>query len=144
MINSEIFSQSNNNCNHIHRYYLRDSEITRNHLLLQLHDVICNPISFSSGVTPSLPTLVNKTATTISVSWTPVSSNADGYVVNVTSATPTVIQQVKGGSRIPNTVCVSTCYGEYSTHFYNTTGEIMSLIRAVCNDISVGRCTVSH
>ena len=64
-------------------------------------------------------------------------------VVNVTSATHTVIQQVKGGSCIPNTVCVSTCYGEYTTHFYNTTGEIMSLICAVCNDISIGRCTVS-
>ena len=50
------------------------------------------------GFTPSLPTLVNKTATTITVSWTPVPSDADGYVVNVTSNTHTVTQQVKGGS----------------------------------------------
>ena len=50
------------------------------------------------GFIPSLPTLVNKTATTITVSWIPVPSDADGYVVNVTSDTHTVTQQVKGGS----------------------------------------------
>ena len=42
------------------------------------------------GFTPSLPTLVDKTATTITVSWTPVPSDADGYVVNVTSDTHTL------------------------------------------------------
>ena len=51
------------------------------------------------GFTPSLPTLVNKTVTTITVSWTPVPSDADGYVVNVTSHTHTVTKQVKGGSQ---------------------------------------------
>ena len=50
------------------------------------------------GFTPTL-ILVNKTATTISVSWTPVPSDADGYVVNATSDTHTVAQQVKGGSQ---------------------------------------------
>ena len=39
------------------------------------------------GFTLSLPTLVNKTATTITVNWTPVPSDVDGYVVNVTSDT---------------------------------------------------------
>ena len=51
------------------------------------------------GFIPTSPTLVNKTATTITVSWTPVPSDADGYVVNVTSDTHTVTQQVKGGSQ---------------------------------------------
>ena len=51
------------------------------------------------GFTPSLPTLVNKTATTITVSWTPVPSDANGYVVNVTSNMHTVIQQKKGGNQ---------------------------------------------
>ena len=51
------------------------------------------------GFTPFPPTLVNKTATTITVSWTPVPSDADGYVVNATSDTHTVTQQVKGGSQ---------------------------------------------
>ena len=51
------------------------------------------------GFTPSSFTLVNKTATTITVSWTPVPSDADGYVVNVTSDTHTVTHQVKGGSQ---------------------------------------------
>ena len=50
------------------------------------------------GFTPSPPILVNMTATTITVSWTPVPSDADGYVVNATSNTHTVTQQVKGGS----------------------------------------------
>ena len=51
------------------------------------------------GFTPSPPTLVNKTATTVTVSWTPVTSDADGYVVNATSNTHIVTQQVKGGSQ---------------------------------------------
>ena len=51
------------------------------------------------GLTPSPPILVNKTATTITVSWTHVSSDADGYVINATSDTHTVTQQVKGGSQ---------------------------------------------
>ena len=51
------------------------------------------------GFVPSPPTLVNKTATTITVSWTPVPSDADGYVVNATSDIHTVTQQVKGGSQ---------------------------------------------
>ena len=59
--------------------------------------MICNLTA--PGFTPSPPTLVNKTATTITVSWTPIPSDADGYVVNVTSDTHIVTQQVKGGSR---------------------------------------------
>ena len=51
------------------------------------------------GLIPSPPTLVNKATTTITVSWTPDSSDADGYVANVTSDTHTVTQQVKGGSQ---------------------------------------------
>ena len=43
--------------------------------------------------------MINKTSTTISVSWTPIPSDADGYVVNATSDTHTVTQQVKGGSQ---------------------------------------------
>ena len=51
------------------------------------------------GFIPSPPTLVNKTTTTITVSWTPDSSDADGYVANVTSDTHTVTQQVKGSNQ---------------------------------------------
>ena len=55
---------------------------------------------------PSL-TEVNKTATTITVSWTALdSSDADGYVVNVTSDTDTVqTVQVKGSSN--NTITLN-------------------------------------
>ena len=55
-------------------------------------------ILLDPGFTPS-PTLVNKTTTTITVSWTPVQSDADGYVVNVTNDTHTVTHQVKRGSQ---------------------------------------------
>ena len=53
------------------------------------------------GFTPSSLTLVNKTITTITVSWSPDPSDADGYVVNVTSDTDTVLrtQQVEGGNQ---------------------------------------------
>ena len=49
---------------------------------------------------PSSLTVVSKTATTITVSWTTLdSSDADGYVVNATSDTDTVqTVQVKGSS----------------------------------------------
>ena len=43
--------------------------------------------------------MVNKTGTIITVSWTPVPSDADGYVINATSDTHTMTQQVKGGNQ---------------------------------------------
>ena len=50
---------------------------------------------FSSSDSFLLPlTQVNKTATTITVSWTTNPTDADGYVVNATSDTDTVTQQV--------------------------------------------------
>ena len=56
------------------------------------------------GFTPSSPILVNKTATTITVSWKSIPSDADGYVVNATSDTHTVTQQVKGGGQNETTL----------------------------------------
>ena len=105
-MNSGIFSQSNNNGDHVHRCYEKVNQITRNRYLtvtgkyfyyyshMMLYIILSAP-----GFTPSPPTLVNKTATTITVSWTPVPSDADGYVVNATSDTHTMTQQVKGGSQ---------------------------------------------
>ena len=105
-INNGIFSQSNNNGDHVHRCYVRTVEIKRNRYLtvtgkyfyyysyMMSYEILSAP-----GFTPSPPTLVNKTATTITVSWTPVPSDADGYVVNAISDTHTVAQQVKGGSQ---------------------------------------------
>ena len=57
--------------------------------------------------TSSLLTMVNKTATTITISWTPVPCDANGCVINVASDRHTVTQQVKEGSHNINTVCVS-------------------------------------
>ena len=60
---------------------------------------------------PSSLTEVNKTATTITVSWTALdSSDADGYVVNVTSDTDTVqTVQVEGSSN--NTITLNGLRG---------------------------------
>ena len=63
--------------------------------------LITNNISLLVPATaPSSLTEVNKTATTITVSWTALDlSDADGYVVNVTSDTDTVqTVQVEGRS----------------------------------------------
>ena len=105
-ISNGIFSQSNSNGDHVHRCCVSPLEITRNRYLtvtgkyFYYYRYIMSYVILSApGFTPSLPTLVKKTATTITVSWTPVPSDADGYVVNVTSDTHTVTQQVKGGSQ---------------------------------------------
>ena len=105
-ISNGIFSQSNSNGDHVHRCYVRVNQIIRNRYLtvtgkyFYYYSYMMSCVILSApGFTPSLPTLVNKTATTITVSWTPVPSDADGYVVNVTSDTHTVTQQVKGGSQ---------------------------------------------
>ena len=60
---------------------------------------------------PSSFTEVNKTATTITLSWTALdSSDADGYVVNVTSDTDTVqTVQVEGSSN--NTITLNGLRG---------------------------------
>ena len=85
--------------------YERHSEIHRRHYLTVTgkYFYYCDYVSYlilsAPGFIPSPPILVNKTATTITVSWTPVPSDADGYVVNATSNTHTVTQQVKGSSQ---------------------------------------------
>ena len=121
-INSGIFSQSNNNGDHTHLCYQNVDEIYRHrylivtgkffyYLLLLLMNIplyCCDYVSYvilsAPGFTPSLPILVNKTATTITISWTPVLSDAYGYVVNATSDIHIVTQQVKGGSQYEMTL----------------------------------------
>ena len=110
-INSGIFSQSNNNGDHVHRCYENVWEIVRNRYLtvtgkyFRYYSYMMSFVILSApGFTSSSPTLVKKTATTITVSWTPVPSDADGYVVNATSDTHTVTQQVKGGSQNETTL----------------------------------------
>ena len=104
-ISSGIFSQSINNGDHVHLCYQKVSEINRHGYLTVTgkYFYYCDYMSFvilsAPGFTPSPAILVNKTSTTITVSWTPVPSDADGYVVNATSDTHTVTQQMKGGSQ---------------------------------------------
>ena len=103
-INSGIFSQLNNNGDHKYRCYENIDNVIRNRYLTvtgkYYYSYMMSFVILSApGFIPSPPTLVNKTATTITVSWTPVPSDANGYVVNATSDTHTVTQQVKGGSQ---------------------------------------------
>ena len=104
-ISSGIFSQSTYNGDHIHLCYESVGEIRRHHYLtvtgkyFYYYDHMSYVIISAPGFTPSPPILVNKTSTTITVSWTPVPSNADGYVVNATNDTHTVTQQVKGSGQ---------------------------------------------
>ena len=110
-ISNGIFSQSNNNGDHVHRCYVRVDKIMRNRYLTVTgkyffyYSYMMSYVTYSApGFTPSLPTLINKTATTITVNWTPVPSDADGYVVNITSNTHVVTQQVKEGSQNETTL----------------------------------------
>ena len=53
---------------------------------------------------PSRPTLVNKTYTTITISWTYPSNDADGYVVNTSSANGYVNKQKINASELQLTI----------------------------------------
>ena len=83
---------------------------------------------------PSSLIEVNKTATTIIVSWTALdSSDADGYVVNVTSDTDTVqTLQVEGSSN--NTITLNRLRGERT---YNITVRTYQQLLGPASTISV-------
>ena len=92
------------------------------------------------GFTRSPLTLVNKTATTITVSWTPVPSDADGYVVNVTSDTHTVTQQVKGGSQNKMTLkglILATTYNITVKAYQDILGPASNLISVQTSGIII-------
>ena len=84
---------------------------------------------------PSSLTEVNKTATTITVSWTALdSSDADGYVVNVTSDTDTVqTVQVEGSSN--NTITLNGLRG--GTTYSITVRAYQQLLGPASGAISV-------
>ena len=79
--------------------------------------------------------MVNKTATTITVNWTALdSSDADGYVVNVTSDTDTVqTVQVKGSSN--NTITLNGLRG--GTTYNITVRAYQQLLGPASSTISV-------
>ena len=83
---------------------------------------------------PSLFTVVSKTATSITVSWTALdSSDADGYVVNVTSDTDTVqTVQVEGSSN--NTI---TLNGQRGGTTYSITVRAYQQLLGPATTISV-------
>ena len=78
---------------------------------------------------------VNKTATTITVNWTTLdSSDADGYVVNVTSDTDTVqTVQVEGSSN--NTITLNGL--RRGTTYNITVRAYQQLLGPASNTISV-------
>ena len=139
-INSGIFSQSNNNGDHVYMCYDNVDEIVRNRYLTvtgkyfyYYRYMMSSVILLAPGFAPSPPTLVNQTATTITVSWIPVPYDADGHVVNVTSDTHTVTQQVKGGSQ--NEITLKGLIPE--TTYDITIRAYQDILGAASNAISV-------
>uniref|UniRef100_A0A1X7SXP1 Fibronectin type-III domain-containing protein n=1 Tax=Amphimedon queenslandica TaxID=400682 RepID=A0A1X7SXP1_AMPQE len=124
-ITSGALSQSNNNGDHVFKFYLYFGGAMRNHY-----------ITINAPATaPSSLTQVNKTATTITVSWTALdSSDADGYVVNVTNDTDTVqTVQVKGSSNDAitlNGLNVETTYSITVRAYQQLLGPASSTISA--------------
>ena len=84
---------------------------------------------------PSSLTEVSKTATTITVSWTALdSSDADGYVVNVTSDTDTVqTVQVEGSTN--NTLTIKEL--QVNTTYSITVRAYQQLLGPASSTISV-------
>ena len=81
--------------------------------------------------------MVNKTATTITISWTPVPSDADGYVVNATSKTHTVTQQIKGGCQNKMTLkrlIPATTYNITIRAYQDILGPASNVISVQTND----------
>ena len=73
--------------------------------------IILIPIILVPATAPSSLTEVNKTTTSITVSWTALdSSDADGYVVTVTSDTDTV-QTVQAEGSTNNTITLNGLRG---------------------------------
>ena len=87
------------------------------------------------SIAPSSLTEVNKTATTITVSWAALnSSDADGYVVNVTNSTDTV-QTVQVGGSSNNTITLNGLRG--GTTYSITVRAYQQLLGPASSAISV-------
>uniref|UniRef100_A0A1X7T0C4 Fibronectin type-III domain-containing protein n=1 Tax=Amphimedon queenslandica TaxID=400682 RepID=A0A1X7T0C4_AMPQE len=101
-VTSGVLSQSNNNGDHVFRFHLDFGHINHSPVKRNRYIFVTAPVTAPSSLTE-----VNKTATTITVNWTALdSSDADGYVVNVTSDTDTVqTVQVEGSSN--NTITLN-------------------------------------
>uniref|UniRef100_A0A1X7SV90 Fibronectin type-III domain-containing protein n=1 Tax=Amphimedon queenslandica TaxID=400682 RepID=A0A1X7SV90_AMPQE len=101
-ITNGVLNQSNSNGDLVYRFHLYFGHYSHSPVVRIRYISITVP-----ATAPSSLTEVNKTATTITVSWTPLdSSDADGYVVNVTSDTDTVqTVQVEGSSN--NTITLN-------------------------------------
>ena len=74
---------------------------------------------------------IDKTGTTITVNWKTNSTDADGYVVNATSDTDTVTQQVKGGNQSTTTLKelkVGTAYNITIRAYQDILGPVSNTI----------------
>ena len=87
--------------------------------------MISNVILSAPGFVPSPLTLVNKTATTITVSWILVPSDVDRFVGDASSDTHTVTQQVKGSSQ--NDMTLNSSHGN-PCHLHVQLGTLISLL----------------
>ena len=126
----------------MYRFYLHIGDVMRNRyytitgeLYYEMFNIfyIIPPLVPCSA--PFNPIVVNKTATTITVNWTALdSSDADGYVVNVTSDTDTVqTVQVEGSSN--NTITLNGLRG--GTTYNITVRAYQQLLGPASSTISV-------
>uniref|UniRef100_A0A1X7T2D9 Fibronectin type-III domain-containing protein n=1 Tax=Amphimedon queenslandica TaxID=400682 RepID=A0A1X7T2D9_AMPQE len=115
---------SNNYHNHVYIFHLEVGLVTRYRYI-----TVKVP-----ATAPSSLTVVNKTATTITVSWTTLdSSDADGYVVNVTDSDTVQTVQVEGNSI--NTVTLNGLRG--GTTYSITVRAYKELLGPASSAISV-------
>ena len=148
-IRSGAMSQLNNAGDHEFRFSLHFGHsdynhnvprVTRNRYIFVTGEMFTNTGSYkvflsAPATAPSSLTEVSKTATTITVSWTALdSSDADGYVVNVTYDTDTVqTVQVEGSSN--NTLTIKNL--EVNTTYNITVRAYQQLLGPASSAISV-------
>ena len=110
-ISSGVFTQSAHDGDHIHLCTAnsgpikpelkgRNKAVTVRGMLPLFYYLVLNFTIYSApSSSPSTPTLVSKSLTSITINWTyPNISDVDGYVVNASSLNDCVIQQVNGSS----------------------------------------------
>uniref|UniRef100_A0A1X7SVZ6 Fibronectin type-III domain-containing protein n=1 Tax=Amphimedon queenslandica TaxID=400682 RepID=A0A1X7SVZ6_AMPQE len=129
-ITSGVLSQSNSNGDLVYRFKMYFGHFSHSPVVRIQYISITVPTT-----APSSLTVVSKTDTTITVSWTALdSSDADGYVVNVTSDTDTVqTVQVEGSSN--NTITLNGLRG--GTTYSITVRAYQQLLGPASSAISV-------
>ena len=138
----EDLNQEISYSDHVYSFHLKFGEAPRNrsYVITGEYSALraCYNFLLVPESAPSSLTVVNKTANTITISWAALdSSDADGYVVNVTTDTDTVqIVQVEGSSN--NTITlnglkIETTYNITVRAYQQLLGPASSTINVTTN-----------